>query len=43
MLKALAIVFYEGLVDDDSIVGSLRAFQKLLAASRIMFFPDGAI
>ena len=40
MLKALAIVFYEGLVDDHSIVGSLRAFQKLLAASRIMFFPD---
>ena len=40
MLKALAIVFYEGLVDDHSIVGSFRAFQKLLAASRIMFFPD---
>jgi uncharacterized protein VirK/YbjX len=40
MLKALTIVFYEGLVDDHSILGSLFAFRRLLVAARVLFFPS---
>ena len=39
MLKALAVVFYEGLVDDHSIAGSLSAIQRVFVASRIILFP----
>jgi uncharacterized protein VirK/YbjX len=39
MLKALTVVFYEGLVDDHSILGSLLAFRRLLATGRVLFFP----
>lgn len=39
MMKALAVVFYEGLVDDHSIAGSFAALQRVVAASRIILFP----
>ena len=38
MLKALAVVFYEGLVDDHSIIGSLSAIRRVFAASRVILF-----
>jgi uncharacterized protein VirK/YbjX len=40
MLKAFAIAFNEELAKGDSVLTPLRAFLRLLAASRIMFFPD---
>jgi hypothetical protein len=38
MLKAFAIVFNEGLAEDDSVLRLLFAFLRLLAAMRTIFF-----
>jgi uncharacterized protein VirK/YbjX len=40
MLKVFTIVFNEELAKSDSVLTSLRAFLRLLAASRIIFFSD---